>query len=247
MSAQCFTAGGAGEAVGARALAWLAIAAACDSVAVRREAALLAQSLADSAEAVAAAAGLAEEDPIRLAALGRDEVLGAIASRGLETGGAARTREARWLALRRAVDRRDLEAWNLAAMRGLDQDAFLALPLLASRRAMEQTEASVSSDTRALLVVGSDLRLNDLAPAPIAGGGERSHADVIALFETLLESMPESADGVFLDRQVLRGWYRAPFDASRTSTASRPVGETSPVRAFAAPVEVRARPARRLG
>jgi len=213
IAAQCFDQAGAGEVVACRALAWNAVATACDSTATRREAALLAQVLGYPAGGVAAAAPLEASDPIRLAALRRDDVLEAIASRGVSTGG-ARVREARWLALRRAVERRDLEAWSIAAERGLDADPVLALPLLSGQLALGRFETEVATGTRLLAAVASDLQLNHVASAPIAEIDERTLAQGMELFETLLAAMPEAADGAFLDREVLRGWYRGAFYSS---------------------------------
>jgi len=213
LAAECFDEAGAGEAVAARALAWLAIAAAADSEAVARERVLLAAVMGYPAEAARAARALPGSDPVRLYALRDDEVLDAIASRGRSAGGAV-VLEARWLALRRAVERGDLDAWTVAAQRGLDTDDALALPLLAGRSRLGSAETGAAAGARLLLAVATDLQRNGVAPAPVAAGEDRTLADAMEMFETLLESIPEPADGAILDREVLRGWYRGAFYSS---------------------------------
>ena len=214
MAAESFDEAGAGEAIAARALAWNAVASASDSAALLRETALLSDVMGYPAEACALAAPLAEADPIRLYVLRRDEILDAIASRGRTANDGGRGREARWLALRRCVERNDLEGWQVAAERGLDADTVLTLPMLGSQLALGRFETNLPAGSLLLLAVGADLRLNEVAPAPIAAVEDRPMRDAMEMFETLLDAMPESADGAFLDRALLRAWYRAAFYSS---------------------------------
>ncbi|MEO5618932.1 MAG: hypothetical protein ABIS67_14280 [Candidatus Eisenbacteria bacterium] len=236
MAAECFDEAGAGEAIAARAFAWAALAATSDSTAVRRETALLADVMGYPAEACAAAASLSQSDPIRLYVLRRDEILDAIASRGRTRADGGRGREARWLALRRCVERNDLEGWQVAAERGLETDTVLTLPVLSSQLALGRFETNLAAGSLLLLAVGADLRLNELAAAPIAAIEDRPLADAMELFETLLDAMPESADGAFLDRAVLRAWYRAAFYSSLMSIGEhlrQRLSDMAATRAFA--------------
>ncbi len=214
MAAESFDRAGAGEAIAARALAWNAVASAADPAALARETALLADVMGYPADAIAAAVGLPESDPIRLYVRRDDEALDAIASRGGGAGARGANREPRWLALRRSVQREDAEAWEVAASRGLDADSVLALPLLGSRLALGKFETELASAGGLLRAVGADLRLHELMAAPIAATEDRPAGEAMELFETLLEAMPEDADGAFLDRAALRGWYRAAFYSS---------------------------------
>lgn len=208
LAAECFDQAGAGEAIPARALAWSAIAGALDSTALASETALLADVMGYPAEACALAGRLEAPDPVRLYVRRDDEVLDAMASRG----GAPRS--ARWLSVRRCVQRNDLEAWTVASDRGLGDDTLLVLPVLSSALALGRFETDVAAGATLLTAVADDLRLNDVMPAPIAAVEDRDLGQAMEMFETLLEAMPESADGAFLDRVVLRGWYRAAFYSS---------------------------------
>jgi len=208
LDAERFDAADAGEALPARALAWCAIVGALDSTALRSETALLAERMGYPAEACERAASLSPSDPVRLFVLREDETLDAIASRG----GAERA--ARWLALLRTVERHDLEAWQVAAERGIGDDSLLAMPILASALALGRFENALDAGGRLLATVTADLRLNAVTPAPVTTVEDRDLGRSMETFETLLASMPESADGAFLDRDVLRAWYRAAFYSS---------------------------------
>ncbi len=205
----------ASERLAARSLALTAVCAAADSSAVVGEECLLANTMGYGAEAWTLAERLAPDDPVRLLVRCDDAALARYPI------GAPRGREARYFALLRQAERRDIEGWAEALADSLGRDRALTLPLIATGFALHRFEADVPTAAGVLAAVDEDLRLNRLDGRSSASVPERQPVGhLVERFETMMEAMRPESDGSLLDREVLRSYYRACF-----YSALRGIGE----------------------
>lgn len=200
---------GVSDRVAARAMALVATCQAIDSTALRREQCLLAHCMGYGAHAWAAAERLPESDPIRLFVLQEDSLLTAVAT----AQGASR--EAGFLHLRRLARARDLEGWSAWVRRSYTDDPSLSLPVLGTAFSVGKFETHLPAAGFVLLQVSNELRLLEaLADADSAHGSEPTVGALAQEFEKAMNAMQASADGIFLDRDLLRATYRAGFYSS---------------------------------
>ena len=197
---------GIADRVAARALALVATCRALDSTAVAREACLLSHRMGYGAAAWAAAEGLAPDDPIRLYVRQEDARLAAVAA---AKGASA---EARYLHLLRLARTRDHGRWTAWMKRAFGADQALALPVLGTGFAVGRFETQMPAAYVVFVSVARELRLLEaLAVADTSGGETPSLAQFVRQFEGILAAMPAGADGLFLDRDLLRAYYRGSF------------------------------------
>jgi len=200
---------GIADRVAARAMALVATCQAIDSTALRREQCLLAHRMGYGAHAWAAAERLPESDPIRLFVLQEDSLLTAVATaRGA-------SREAGFLHLRRLARARDLEGWSARLRRSYADDPSLSLPVLGTAFDVGKFETHLPAAGFVLLTVSNELRLLEaLADADSAHSSEPTVDALAQEFEKTMNAVQPSADGIFLDRDLLRATYRAGFYSS---------------------------------
>jgi tetratricopeptide (TPR) repeat protein len=197
---------GIADRVAARALALVSACRAVDSTAVSRETCLLAHRMGYGACAWAAAGRLAGDDPVRLFVRQEDARLAAAAT----AHGA--TREACFLHLLRLARTRDPVRWGAWLDRAYHDDEATSLPVLGTGFTVGKFETQVPAAYAVFLAVAGELRMLDALVGPDAATGEApAIGTFVREFEGILDRMPARADGVFLDRDVLRAYYRGSF------------------------------------
>jgi len=197
---------GASDRVAARALALVGACRALDSTALARECCLLADEMGYGAFAATAAQRLPADDPVRLFVSQQDARLVQLAS-STRAG-----KEARFLYLTRLARACDTKRWAEWLDRYFGNDAALALPISGSALALGRFETHMPAAAAVLLVVAHQLRLLDSGSTPDAAvAPERPLRQLMNDFEDMMRSMKPRADGVFLDRELLRGYFRGCF------------------------------------
>ena len=196
---------GASDRVVARALALAAIAGAAGPDSSWRERCLLAEVMGYAAFAREAAARLPPEDPVRLYACREDPALFE-AARARDA-----TQEARLLSLVRLAERRDMTGWTDWRDRYFAGDDAVALPVVCAAPA-DGRSVLASAGGIALAQVAREMRLLGISsPDPAPTPEDATLAGLANGFERLMKGMPASADGAFLDRELLRARYRGCF------------------------------------
>ena len=193
-----------GDRLPARALAIAVVCAARDSDAAASDLCLLASLMGYHAEAFELAGTLPPAHPIRQFVRREDHAL----LEGPLKGPHARL--AQFLAMRRAAERYDTDAWDQLQGGPLAADGRLALPILATSLRLHRFETVVPTGVVVLMTVAQDLKLHALASVRNAGvAPTHPLGDLLTEFERAMDDMPASADGALLDREVLRAYYRA--------------------------------------
>lgn len=197
---------GIADRVAARALALISASQAVDSTSVGREACLLAHRMGYGAWAWSAAERLPDDDPIRLYVRADDARLATLAAR---RGASA---EARFLRLLRVAGERDPERWRAWIESAFDADDAMSLPVLGTGFVVRKFETQMPAAYLVFLTVARELRMLDAItdPDPKAPGTPPL-TTFVAGFEGILGRMAPGADGLFLDRELLRAYYRGSF------------------------------------
>jgi tetratricopeptide (TPR) repeat protein len=197
---------GIADRVAARALALVAASQAIDSTAVSREACLLAHRMGYGAWAWSAAERLPEDDPIRLYVREEDDRLAAVAAR---RGAGA---ESRFLRLVRVARERDQERWADWLGSAFSAEDAMSLPALGTGFAVRQFETRMPAAYLVFLTVAQELRMLDAYAGPDSTTRDTPPlATFVRGFEGIMGDMSPGADGLFLDRDLLRAYYRGSF------------------------------------
>ncbi len=197
---------GIADRVAARALALVAASQAIDSTAVSREACLLAHRMGYGAWAWSAAERLPEDDAIRLYVREEDDRLAAEAAR---RGAGA---ESRFLRLVRVAGERDPERWSAWLGSAFGAEDAMSLPALGTGFAVRNFETRMPAAYLVFLTVAQELRMLDAIAGPDSTTRETPPlATFVRDFEGILGRMSPGADGLFLDRDLLRAYYRGSF------------------------------------
>jgi hypothetical protein len=197
---------GGADRVVARGLALVAACAALDKASVGSDAALLADRMGYAAAAWERTAALPENDAVRLFVRHEDDAL------TKQAGRASGTREARFLALLRLARRHDLERWQKWLGRHFADDRALALALTCTSLEIRRFEAHLPAAIQVLAGVVQDLKMiGEVEDDEDVPGKTASLETMIQEFERLMGAMRSNADGVFLDGEVLRAYYRTCF------------------------------------
>jgi hypothetical protein len=199
---------GAADVVSARALAELSLCHALGVTGLERDEALLAECMGYGAHATSMARALSPSDAIGLF-VGHDD--DALARRADEPDANA---EARYLELSRLASNHDDASYMSWARRHYAADSTLTMPVLATMLSVGTFETQVPSAAMVLAAITDDLRLY-AAPGPVAAVSKPSELGLaVRTFEQSMDAMRADADGKWLDRELMRAYYRSAFYSS---------------------------------
>jgi hypothetical protein len=199
---------GAADIVSARALAELSVCRAFGVTGLERDEALLAESMGYGAHATFTARALEATDAVGLYVRHEDDAL------AHRAGEPAANAEAHFLELSRLASNHDGAGYAIWLERHYEADSTLTMPVLATMLSVGTFESQVPSAAMVLATITNDLRLY-AAPGPVAAVSEPSALGLaVKTFEQSMGAMRADADGEWLDRDLMRAYYRSAFYSS---------------------------------
>ena len=199
---------GVADAIGARALAELALCRAAGLPGLARDETLTADRLGYGAYAWAMCDSLPADDAVRLYVRHDDEALAKLAA---ASNGSP---ESRFYLLSRTAWNHDDQGYRDCAGKYFSADSQLTIPMLSTMLALGTFRSQEASAQAVIAVIGDELHLLESGGAIAASTDTDDPGDLnvaIRQFESMMTSMKGDADGQWLDGTLLRAHYRAAF------------------------------------